>query len=68
MAAVGDPPAANPAVAAQEIDENASANVAMREETCRRRNWLRFACRLNQSWISVAEPAATSIPTLATTA
>ncbi len=35
--------AATPAVAAQLIDENASANVATREETWRRRNWLRLA-------------------------
>ena len=37
------PAAASAEVAAQAIDENASANVAMREEVCRRRNWLRLA-------------------------
>jgi len=37
------PAAASPAVAAQVIDENASANVAMRDDVCRRRKWLRLA-------------------------
>ena len=26
----------------------------MRDEVCRRRNWLRLACVRKQSWISVA--------------
>jgi hypothetical protein len=30
-------------VAAQPIDEKASAKVAIRDEVCRRRNWLRRA-------------------------
>ena len=34
---------ANAAVAAQPIDEKASAKVASRDEVWRRRNWLRFA-------------------------
>ena len=34
---------ASPAVAAHPIDENASANVANRDEVWRRRNWLRLA-------------------------
>jgi hypothetical protein len=36
--------AASAEAAAQAMDENASAKVAMREEVCRRRNWLRLAC------------------------
>ena len=40
---------ANAAVAAQVIDENASANVARRDEVWRRRKWLRFACARNQN-------------------
>src|SRR3954462_245685 len=56
------PAQANAAVAAQVIDENASANVATRDEICRRRNWLRFACARNQSWIWVADAEATAIP------
>jgi hypothetical protein len=56
------PAQANAAVAAQVIDENASANVAMRDEVCRRRKWLRFACARNQSWIWVADAAAATIP------
>ena len=44
------PAAASAEVAAQAIDENASAKVAMREdETCRWRNWLRRACVRKQS-------------------
>ena len=42
--AVQVPAAASAAVAAQAMDEKASAKVAMREEVCRRRNWLRLAC------------------------
>ncbi len=43
------PEAARPAVAAQVIDENASAKVATREEVCRRRKCERLACLRNQS-------------------
>src|ERR1700755_1424583 len=46
------------AVAAQPIDEKASAKVASRDEVWRRRNWLRLACTRNQSWIAVADEAA----------
>src|ERR1700730_3070483 len=56
------PAAASAAVAAQVIDEMASANVAMREEICRRRKWLRLAWVRNQSWIWVADAAATRTP------
>ena len=42
-------------VAAQPIEEKASAKVASREEVWRRRNWLRLACTRNQSWIAVAD-------------
>src|SRR5215211_4530076 len=56
------PDAARPAVAAQPIDENASENVASRDDVCRRRKWLRLACARNQSWIAVAAPAATMMP------
>ena len=48
-------------VAAQPIEEKASAKVASRDEVWRRRNWLRRACTRNQSWIAVAEAAATTI-------
>ena len=51
--------AASAAVAAQAIEENASAKVASRDEVWRRRNWLRRACTRNQSWIAVADAAAT---------
>src|SRR5580658_2585910 len=54
--------AATAAVAAQPIEENASANVAIREETWRRRNWLRLAWVRNQSWIAVAQVAAITMP------
>src|SRR3954471_11114291 len=47
------------ALAAQPIEEKASAKVASREEVWRRRNWLRRACTRNQSWIAVAEAALT---------
>ena len=47
--------AATAAVAAQPIEENASAKVATRDETWRRRNWLRLAWVRNQSWIAVAD-------------
>src|SRR6266702_5318551 len=45
------------AVAAQPIEEKASAKVASRDEVWRRRNWLRRAWTRNQSWIAVAEAA-----------
>src|SRR5260370_27705538 len=62
------PAAASAAVAAQVIDEMASANVAMRDEICRRRKWLRLAWVRNQSWIWVAEAEATTMPVAATRA
>src|SRR5580692_12104022 len=52
----------------QVIDENASANVAMRDETWRRRNKLRFTCLRNQNWIRVADPAAIAMPMTTTRA
>src|SRR5260370_4336737 len=55
-------------VAAHPIEEKASAKVATREEVWRRRNWLRFACTRNQSWIAAADTVATSTPTAVTTA
>lgn len=39
--AAQDAEAANAVVAAQAIEENASANVARRDDVCLRRNWLR---------------------------
>src|SRR5881227_1333916 len=56
------------AVAAHPIEEKASANVASRDEVWRRRNWLRRACTRNQSWIAVADAAATMAPTAVTAA
>jgi hypothetical protein len=50
--------AAKAVVAAQAIDEKASADVVRREEVCLRRNWLRRACTRKQSWIMVAAAAA----------
>src|SRR5437763_10470538 len=67
MAAVGTT-SASAAVAAQPIEENASANVASRDEVWRRRNWLRRACTRNQNWIAVAEAAATMTPSAVTVA
>ena len=49
--------AASAAVAAQAMEENASAKVAMRDEVWRRRNWLRLACVRNQSWMAMAAAA-----------
>ena len=54
IAACQCPAAARPAVPAQEIEENASAKVATRDEVWRRRKCLRLAWVRNQSWISVA--------------
>ena len=62
------PAAASAAVAAQAIDEKASAKVAMRDEVCRRRNWLRLACVRKQIWMSVAAAAAARTPSAATSA
>ena len=59
---------ASTAVAAHPIDENASANVASRDDVWRRRNWLRRACTRNQSWIAVADAEATMTPTAVTAA
>src|SRR4030081_3901022 len=53
---------ASAAVAAQPIEQNASANVAIRDEVWRRRNWLRLACTRNQSWIAAAEIVAMMMP------
>src|SRR5580700_4870020 len=55
-------------VAAQPIEEKASAKVASREEVWRRRNWLRFACTRNQSWIAVAQAAPIMTPHAVTAA
>src|SRR6202035_6124481 len=55
-------------VAAQPIEEKASAKVASRDEVWRRRNWLRRACTRNQSWIEVAEAAAIATPDAVTAA
>jgi hypothetical protein len=57
MAAIGIA-TARIAVAAHPIEENASANVAMRDEVWRRRKWLRLACKRNQSWIAAADTVA----------
>src|SRR3954462_5674949 len=62
MAAGRGAASASAAVAAQPMDEKASAKVAMREEVWRRRNWLRLACTRNQSWIAVADIVATVTP------
>jgi hypothetical protein len=43
------PATASAAVPAQVMEEKASANVAMREKTWRRRKWLRLAWARNQS-------------------
>src|SRR5262249_14945095 len=59
---------ASTAVAAQPMEEKASAKVAMREEGWRRRNWLRFACKRKQSWIAVADTVATVMPSAVTAA
>jgi hypothetical protein len=68
MSASQLPLAARAAVPAQEIDEKASAKVATREEVCRRRKWLRFACARNQSWMIVAAVTATAAPIAVTAA
>src|SRR5690349_11173998 len=59
---------ASAAVAAQPIEEKASAKVAMRDEVWRRRNWLRLACTRNQSWMAVADTVATMTPRAVTAA
>src|SRR5262245_35878582 len=59
---------ASAAVAAQPIEQKASAKVASRDEVWRRRNWLRLACTRNQSWIAPAETVATMIPSAVTIA
>src|SRR5215207_9996087 len=56
------------AVAAHPIEQNASANVATRDEVWRRRNWLRLACTRNQSWIAAAETVAMMTPSAVTIA
>ena len=65
--AAQDAEAANAVVAAQAIEENASANVARRDDVCLRRNWLRRARIRKQSWIAVAAAAADRIPSPQTT-
>src|SRR6516165_9482315 len=56
-------------VAAQAIDESASAKVAMRDdEACRWRNWLRRACVRKQSCIKVDEAVVTNMLTPAISA
>src|ERR1700749_2132822 len=56
------------AVAAQPIDEKASAKVASRDEVWRRRNWLRLACTRNQSWVAVAQIVPIATPEAVTSA
>jgi len=56
------------AVAAQPIEQNASANVAIRDEVWRRRNWLRLAWTRNQSWIAAADTVAMMTKMAVTTA
>ena len=58
ITAIQLPELASAAVAAQAIDEKASAKVAMRDDVWRRRKWLRLACVRNQNWIAVADAAA----------
>ena len=58
--------AATAAAPAQPIDEKASAKVASRDETWRRRNWLRLAWLRNQNWTAVAAADAATIPAPAT--
>ena len=55
---------ASAAVAAQPIEEKASAKVARRDEVWRRRNWLRLAWVRNQSWIALAQVATMTMPAL----
>src|SRR3954447_20243327 len=62
------PAATSAAVAAQAIEEKASATVAKRDEVSRRRKWLRLAWARNQSWIVVAAAAAVSAPMAAVAA
>src|SRR6185437_16567226 len=68
MSANQVPAAAKAPVAAQAIEENASAKVATRDEVWRRRKWLRRACVRNHNWIAVAEAAAAMIARKADTA
>src|SRR5258705_9342975 len=76
MQAVSRPPmtaatgiaSASAAVAAQPIEEKASANVASRDDVWRRRNWLRRACTRNHSCIAVAEAEAMATPSAVTAA
>src|SRR3954468_24729462 len=62
MAAASGAANAIAAVAAQPIEEKASAKVAIRDEVWRRRNWLRLACTRNQSWIAGADIVAMTTP------
>src|SRR6185312_44302 len=56
---------ATAAVAAHPIEENASVKVASRDDTCRRRNWLRLAWLRNQNCTAVEAAAAIAIPAVA---
>src|SRR5882724_9140832 len=62
------PAAATAPVAAQPMEDKASAKVAMRDEVWRRRKWLRLAWVRNQSWMAVAETVAARMPTAETRA
>lgn len=62
------PAAASAEVAAHAMDENASAKVAIRDDVCLRRKWLRRACTRKQSWIIVAAAAAKIMPSPQTAA
>src|SRR3981081_658321 len=68
IAACQRPVAARPKVPAHEIEENASAKVATRDEVWRRRKCLRRAWGRNQSWISGAEAGEIAMPPVATSA
>ena len=49
-------------------ETKASAKVAMREDVCRRRKWLRLAWARKHSWMWVEDAAATTLPIALTTA
>src|SRR5579863_6037357 len=56
------PLAATAPAAAHTMEENASANVAMRDDVWRRRKWLRLAWDRNHNWIITEETADAAIP------
>src|SRR6185312_7836775 len=68
IAACQCPAAARPNVPAHEIEENASAKVATRDEVWRRRKCWRLAWVRNHSWIKVADAAETPMPATAASA